>query len=326
MAAPSRGRPWPPSRSRKCEISRPTLPGKSPLSRSPVLPRMRYLVDFAGRKSRSQRIPDRAAEVHSPKWSSAIPGMRYHARRGCAPPGHREGSDSPGAAFPTERGTAAIQVPQRRGMALPLSTVAATIEYVRKILRVTTRDAHRRGPRPGPSSTLLEMCQIRAAPRRPRRPARHRSRPVGCVRSPGTGHDARRLAMGRVRTAGRPYLPVVTRRLHGRQPWSMGSTWPPCASTTKRTAGAPHLAGTSLDPFWMFPLRGDVASAARCQYRRPRRGGVHAWCNRGSQMFEQHRVAAASESEPTLPEYVAVLIVLGVFVATVLSLVGIVSL
>jgi hypothetical protein len=48
--------------------------------------------------------------------------------------------------------------------------------------------------------------------------------------------------------------------------------------------------------------------------------------NRGSQMFEQHRDAAASESEPTLPEYVAVLIVLGVFVVMVLSLVGIVSL
>jgi hypothetical protein len=43
-------------------------------------------------------------------------------------------------------------------------------------------------------------------------------------------------------------------------------------------------------------------------------------------MFEQQRDAAASQSEPTLPEYVAVLIVLGVFVATVLSLVGIVSL
>ena len=43
-------------------------------------------------------------------------------------------------------------------------------------------------------------------------------------------------------------------------------------------------------------------------------------------MFEQHRNAAASQSAPTLPEYVAVLIVLGVFVATVLSLVGIVSL
>jgi hypothetical protein len=43
-------------------------------------------------------------------------------------------------------------------------------------------------------------------------------------------------------------------------------------------------------------------------------------------MFEQHRDAAASQSEPTLPEYVAVLIVLGVFVATVLSLVGIVTL
>jgi hypothetical protein len=39
-------------------------------------------------------------------------------------------------------------------------------------------------------------------------------------------------------------------------------------------------------------------------------------------MFERHRDAAASQSEPTLPEYVAVLIVLGVFVATVLSLVG----
>ena len=43
-------------------------------------------------------------------------------------------------------------------------------------------------------------------------------------------------------------------------------------------------------------------------------------------MFEQHRDAAASESEPTLPEYVAVLLVLGVFVVMVLSLVGIVSL
>ena len=42
-------------------------------------------------------------------------------------------------------------------------------------------------------------------------------------------------------------------------------------------------------------------------------------------MFEQHR-DAASESEPTLPEYVAVLIVLGAFVVMVLSLVGIVSL
>jgi hypothetical protein len=86
-------------------------------------------------KAARSAIPDRAAEVHSPKWSSAIPGMRYHARRGCAPPGHREGSDSPGAAFPTERGTAAIQVPQRHGTALPSSTVAITIEYVRTILR-----------------------------------------------------------------------------------------------------------------------------------------------------------------------------------------------
>ena len=43
-------------------------------------------------------------------------------------------------------------------------------------------------------------------------------------------------------------------------------------------------------------------------------------------MFEQHRDADATESEPTMPEYVAVLIVLGVFLVMVLSLVGIVTL
>ena len=42
----------------------------------------------------------------------------------------------------------------------------------------------------------------------------------------------------------------------------------------------------------------------------------------GVHMFEQHRDASASESEPTLPEYVAVLLLLGVFVVMVPSLVG----
>jgi hypothetical protein len=42
-------------------------------------------------------------------------------------------------------------------------------------------------------------------------------------------------------------------------------------------------------------------------------------------MFERHRYAPGTESEPSTPQYVAVLIILGVFVVMVFSLVGIVS-
>jgi hypothetical protein len=129
------GDPGPPSRSRKARVAGRRYPANPHYRVVRCSPECGIWRTSPAEKAARSAIPDRAAEVHSPKWSSAIPGMRYHARRGCAPPGHREGSDSPGAAFPTERGTAAIQVPQRRGTALPSSTVAVTIEYVRTILR-----------------------------------------------------------------------------------------------------------------------------------------------------------------------------------------------
>ena len=53
------------------ENSDPTLRGKSPLSRSSVLPRMRYLADLAGRKSRSQRHSPAAPRRCTPQYGVA---------------------------------------------------------------------------------------------------------------------------------------------------------------------------------------------------------------------------------------------------------------
>ena len=77
MAAPSRGRPWPPSRSRKARVAGRRYPANPHYRVVRCSPECGIWRTSPAEKAARSVIPDRAAEVHSPKWSSAIPGMRY---------------------------------------------------------------------------------------------------------------------------------------------------------------------------------------------------------------------------------------------------------